>query len=84
LVQEQNELLKTKPKQVSFTQNEVDKVDKVDNIHSKAPKSSPKLDLVIAHLKANPDDASLSNRKLADKLGVSQGYVGQAKRLLDV
>lgn len=53
------------------------------NFHTISEKKSytPKLDLAIEYLKANPD-TTLSNRKIAEELGISHPVVAQAKEIL--
>lgn len=49
----------------------------------KQEKASPKLISAIRYLLDNPNDMKLSSRVLADKIGVSHTWVGQAKKLID-
>lgn len=42
---------------------------------------TPKLNLAIEYLKAHPD-TTLSNRKIAEELGISHPVVAQAKEIL--
>lgn len=43
--------------------------------------ASPMLDLALEWLKANPE-SKLSNRKIAELLGISHPWVGKAKKMM--
>lgn len=53
-------------------------------VHEVAERKSltPMLDLAMQYLTEHPEELALSNRKIAEKLGISHPIVGQAKKLL--
>lgn len=45
--------------------------------------NSPKLQLAVKWLLEHPSDADLSDRKLAEKLGISHPWIGKARKLIE-
>lgn len=45
--------------------------------------NSPKLQLAIKWLLEHPSDSDVSDRKLAEKLGISHPWIGKARKLIE-
>ena len=45
--------------------------------------ASPKLQLAVKWLLEHAEDNNLSDRKLAEKLGISHPWIGKARKLID-